>query len=487
VVLEWVVRLFFAFLKSAFAMAGLFFANGAAIILAAEYSDGAATFWSANAVLAFTLLVAQRSQRVAYLFGAAAASVVLNIIAEHTPTEAIANSVANVAEASLVAWALVTANCARSGRVSSRDMLYFAGIAVIASAGSATISVAAVGANHWQAWQSWFASDTLGLLLVFPALWSVHERFFARDKQRHKSIDVKELALVLAVSSLVTLIVFCQSVAPIIFVCTLPVIVSVFRLGAVGAIISTFTIATISIAATLSGYGPIVAWSAEQTHQILLLQGLLASLLMAGLPTAIVLAERNNAADQLFANEMELRKRAEEGRRFSQIAARTATLTMSVDHLTGLASRQRILSKLASSLIHSQRHGSPLSLAIVDVDHFKTINDRFGHAVGDQALKCIGDVARAVLPPGVRVGRIGGEEFLILFPGYEKQAAHKIVEQFRAAVASLSQIVVANGFSVSAGLAGYSADGSSDNLLHAADAALFAAKRGGRNQTLLAA
>ncbi len=477
----------FAFLKSTIFMAGLFFANGAIVIMVAEYSDGAATFWSANAVLAFALMIASRPQRKGYLVGAGVASLLLNLVAGHNLLQSIANSVGNLAEASFVASLLIIVNRNNSGCIRPRDLAYLSVISVLASAGSATISVMALEANHWHEWLSWFASDALGLLLVLPILCIVHQHFFGRKEPHRKPINAQDVILVSGTSSLVALGAFCLSTAPIIFICILPVVFSVFRLGSIGAIISTATIAIISITATLMGYGPIFAWSADQTHQILLLQGLLASLLMTGLPTAAVLAERDRVADDLFANEQRLRRHAEEGRRHSQLAARKATLIMAVDYLTGLASRQRILDKFTSSLHHSKNHKMPFSLAIFDVDRFKSINDRYGHAVGDEALKCIGDAATAYLPKGVRVGRIGGEEFLILFPGYEKQAALAVVEQFRSVLSRVSQSAVAGGFTISAGVAGYPEDGSSEKLLHAADAALYAAKRSGRNKTLLAA
>jgi hypothetical protein len=160
------VNLFFAFIKSAILMAGLFFANGAVVILAARYSHGAATFWSANAVLVFCLLISSRSRHLAYLLGAGTASLLLNMMAEHSLIQALANSFANIAEASLVAWLLFVANQKRTGSILPRDLLYFGGISILASAGSAGISVMALDANHWQEWKSWFASDALGLLAL---------------------------------------------------------------------------------------------------------------------------------------------------------------------------------------------------------------------------------------------------------------------------------------------------------------------------------
>jgi diguanylate cyclase (GGDEF)-like protein len=152
------------------------------------------------------------------------------------------------------------------------------------------------------------------------------------------------------------------------------------------------------------------------------------------------------------------------------------------DPLTGLPNRgaiQRRATQKADDL--------PLSVAVLDLDHFKALNDRFGHAAGDTALQCFADTARAALRENDVIGRWGGEEFLVLLPRTSAGDAVGIVERVRAALAADAE-KVASGWPLtfSAGIAASEDTSVSlDRLVAAADAALYRAKAAGRNQTLL--
>jgi diguanylate cyclase (GGDEF)-like protein len=164
--------------------------------------------------------------------------------------------------------------------------------------------------------------------------------------------------------------------------------------------------------------------------------------------------------------------------------------TASSDALTGLASRRRFMEALELELKRAQRHERPCSVLMLDVDHFKRINDGFGHPVGDEVLTNLGRlIARSVRSTDV-AGRIGGEEFALLLPETDIDGAKEIAERLRAAVEQLS---VDDGrgrsvrFTVSVGAAslGRSAT-TSHELLADADRALYEAKHLGRNRVALA-
>lgn len=177
----------------------------------------------------------------------------------------------------------------------------------------------------------------------------------------------------------------------------------------------------------------------------------------------------------------ELRRRAE-------MHAEMARLSRT-DALTGLANRRRFDEVFATALASAGRTGKPLSLLVVDADHFKRYNDRYGHAVGDEVLKGLAHcLAASVHRPDDLVARVGGEEFVVFLPGTDAAGALRVADAVHERVATLSVPsagIGAGAVTVSIGLAtgpGLDAEGS-ESLYRAADAALYEAKAGGRNQT----
>jgi diguanylate cyclase (GGDEF)-like protein len=152
------------------------------------------------------------------------------------------------------------------------------------------------------------------------------------------------------------------------------------------------------------------------------------------------------------------------------------------DSLTGLLNRRGFLAAGQVELARAVRSAQPLSVLAVDVDHFKTLNDGFGHAAGDAALAALGELLLGLARGHDVVARIGGEEFAVLLPGTDLKAALHVAHRLRHAVQDLP---TARRLTVSIGVdvrpAG--ADGSSlDELLLGADRALYRAKEKGRNR-----
>ncbi len=153
------------------------------------------------------------------------------------------------------------------------------------------------------------------------------------------------------------------------------------------------------------------------------------------------------------------------------------------DALTRLLSRRALLDGLASRLSEARRHGRILSVALLDIDRFKAVNDVHGHLVGDQVLAALGRLLGARFRLEDLRGRFGGEEFAIVFPGAPPSTAagvlSRVLDEFRAMVFGGDGQTFSVAFS--AGVSGYPGDGSSvDELLRAADRRLYEAKRGGR-------
>jgi diguanylate cyclase (GGDEF)-like protein len=157
----------------------------------------------------------------------------------------------------------------------------------------------------------------------------------------------------------------------------------------------------------------------------------------------------------------------------------------STDDLTGAATRRAFLAEGAARVGAAHEDGVASSLLLFDLDHFKTINDNFGHEMGDRALSAFADCARRTLRPGDLFGRLGGEEFAALLIGPNSESAFVIAERMRRAVEAIK---VSEGWSslhvsVSVGLSTASqSERRLGDMLREADRALYRAKSGGRNR-----
>jgi diguanylate cyclase (GGDEF)-like protein len=154
------------------------------------------------------------------------------------------------------------------------------------------------------------------------------------------------------------------------------------------------------------------------------------------------------------------------------------------DALTGLANRRQLDDRLATLLREAATRGTVVTVALADVDHFKGINDRFSHAVGDEVLRCVGEILRAHCRLGDIAGRYGGEEFMLIFRGLEMRSANEICERVRRAVEiyDWQSIHPQLRVTLSMGLASSSSFEHAQGLLDAADHWLYEAKHHGRNQ-----
>jgi diguanylate cyclase (GGDEF)-like protein len=152
------------------------------------------------------------------------------------------------------------------------------------------------------------------------------------------------------------------------------------------------------------------------------------------------------------------------------------------DALTGLLNHGAFGAALEDALERAPATGRPATLLLLDVDHFKLVNDRYGHLEGDRMLRVVSDVLAAHKRRGDLLGRVGGEEFALLLPDAGLHAAHGVAERVRVAVREAT-IAGPCPLTVSIGIATSSpALATTDQLLHAADRALYAAKARGRDR-----
>jgi len=156
-----------------------------------------------------------------------------------------------------------------------------------------------------------------------------------------------------------------------------------------------------------------------------------------------------------------------------------------VDPLTGLLNRRAILNKLEESIKHSRRYETNLSVIMLDIDHFKEINDSYGHFVGDHGLKRIALFLQRKIRDTDVAGRLGGDEFLIVLPKAIMSSALTTAERIRENLANTKmRNLIGDVFSmtVSQGVASYKPGDSVSSLVSRSDAAMYRAKQNGRNR-----
>lgn len=171
-----------------------------------------------------------------------------------------------------------------------------------------------------------------------------------------------------------------------------------------------------------------------------------------------------------------------------QLEARLEHL-VNTDVLTSLASRRRILEILEQEHGRATRYESPLAILAVDLDHFKQINDSHGHDAGDEALRTFANVVRSGLRGQDSAGRLGGEEFMVVLPETGPEEALQVAERLRATVEDLAICLDKKiiRLTVSVGIASLQTCSTVEELMKAADHALYAAKDAGRNRVVFQA
>ena len=162
--------------------------------------------------------------------------------------------------------------------------------------------------------------------------------------------------------------------------------------------------------------------------------------------------------------------------------ARTLRTFMLTDTLTGLLNHTRIKEQLQNEVARAARNGSTFAFAMVDIDHFKQVNDTHGHHVGDRVIKTLSRVLQQRLRQTDYIGRYGGEEFAVILPDADQEEAVSILDDIRHGFGKIHQISQSGVFKVtfSAGVACFPASDDAVKLALRADKALYAAKRAGR-------
>jgi len=441
-----------------------------------------ATLWPPNGMLVAALLLSAPRRWKVVLIAGAFGSLLANLFNGNTLLPAVSITIANLVEAVIAAMIIRHQTGGRVLFQHSSDVMVLitASLTAALAAGivSATSAKLLMHAPFTTIFIKWVLGDVLGLLVVMPIAVIAHDLMTHGPdvimRQRSRGEAVAILAVVFGVS----LAVFSPDVPPVQFLVMPTVLFASFRLGPLGAALSTV------IVAVVGSLGTVIAAKAgalppdEITLRVFNFQLNLAVLFLTALPIGSAMAQRHQLERDL----------TDEKERADRFATEMAALA-NIDDLTGLATRRFLLDQLDLMAATARRLKQPLTLAMIDIDHFKPINDKFGHAVGDAVLMAIGAACRSAVRSDDVIGRLGGEEFAMLMPLTDQETAFRIVDRLREAVAAIS-IPTSNGRAVSVtisiGMAMFADQQQIDRLLLDADRALYLAKERGRNRIVLA-
>ncbi|WP_177302966.1 GGDEF domain-containing protein [Methylobacterium sp. 174MFSha1.1] len=444
-------------------------------------SDGRdiAAVWPANAVLLAALLGRRQGTGIGAGTGVFVAGFLANLAANTAmrgpslghAVYALCNLVEIGVAARLLRPALAEDGLLGTPADVGRFILVCGGVApALSGAGGGAIAWLLFGQDFRGAFITWLLADGLGLLILTPVFSALlrgeYRRCFAAKDWRQRA----EAAGLQALTAAVAYGVFFVAVRPMLFVLYGPVMLVTFRLGRLGTTLSVLIVAGIGAVATMNGRGPVAAIAPDPREQAVLFQVFLAILLLTGLPVAAALAVRGARFASLSRSAEALRER-------EAVLARLAA----TDPLTGALNRAAFREAAAAAMQDPAR--APVSLIALDLDLFKQVNDRHGHGAGDRALVHLVAVLRAGLREHDAIGRVGGDEFLILLPGLALDRAEAIAARLQEALRR-EPLTLDDGtvlpLAMSCGVAQHRPRTSVEVCAHEADMALYAAKRAGR-------
>lgn len=340
------------------------------------------------------------------------------------------------------------------------------------------------GTSFYELMRIWWFSDALGLLLVTPlavTLWPI-ERERAREVVRPRWYDLIALAASLVVVTLFALARerFFHGVMIRPYVMLLPALYVASRFSIRATAVTVSLLTALALFVTTNGHAPFGALPVRET--VISVQELIALMSVGTLGLSALLSQHRRA-------ERELEERVAE--RTAALAEANTQLTRlaTTDALTGLANRRAMFDVLHREIERSARYRRPLALVVFDIDRFKRLNDRYGHAAGDVALKSVASTALAVVRASDIVARFGGEEFAVIAPETDDESALLLAERLREALHTIRTPVDGKTIGLTASFGVGVSTGpetTPESLLKLADDAMYSAKAAGRDRVMTA-
>lgn len=336
--------------------------------------------------------------------------------------------------------------------------------------------------SYLELWRIWFFGDSIGILLLTPLF-----VFLIEDYQSLKNYKLTlQNFLILALTLYFAYTLFSMNMpllnlptTPIIFILILLWIV--YKQGLIPGLIVAFTVSCIATYFTTQEIGPF--WVFELTQNVIYLQEFIAAMLTITLFFGVLHKEIIDSKIQLKKLNATLEQKVEEKTKSLLEANEKLALLASKDALTNLYNRRSIDQYMLQETNQCNRYSSTLSMIIIDIDHFKNINDTFGHQIGDEVLVTLANTISSHIREADIFGRWGGEEFIILLPQTTLQKATLVANQLKNTIEKQSFTPI-NNLTISLGVTQYIQNEEINSFIKRADDALYQAKQTGRNKVV---
>lgn len=455
-------------------LAAVYFAAAKAALLLAIPPGYATAVWPPSGIALAAILTFGNRVWPGVWLGAA----LVNLTVASSPFAALAIGSGNALEA-LAGAALVRRYIGAAPPYFDRakHVVQFVAFAASCSTVAASIGVGSLaleGAVPWPEfvanWGTWWHGDTAGIIIVTPLLlsWSLrHEVLWTRAK-------MLELAGFASSLLLTSYLVFGHgnqhlSSLPLTFLILPFIIWAAFRFSQREVTTAIAAVCAVAVWYTVDEQGPFASYSLNLS--LLLLLAFISTVVTTGLMLSAAVGERSRTMGRLADALRELQEQAR------------------TDPLTGLANRRFLWEFLQREWIRARRRKSPLAVVIIDLDHFKRVNDTFGHDAGDQMLMDVADLLKVHVRGSDMACRFGGEEFALVLPDATLDGVQRRAEGIRQAIKRLEPVHRDRRLgpvTASFGIALYP-DHADDpeSLLRASDQALYAAKTGGRDRVII--
>lgn len=454
-------------------IAALYFA-GAKLGMLTVVPEGMAVFWPPNAVILAALLRYQGA-RLPLLGAVVIAAEVAADVPKFSVVEALLFGAINFAEAAVAFLAL---RRLRFDAVSPtvRDLAKFVLAAPLLAAGLSSLLGAAVynafrggSTGYLEFAHTWWAGDALGLLIVTPLLLG----FAPFRTLRGRETGFSRLDAAVGVVALPAAVAMWMQLAPLILLVPLVLYVGIRHSlrWAAAAVAASVVFCVLALVHGVP-FGPVAGEEA-----VIYVQRFMFVLAIIGLGFCALLSE-------LRAQQAELERRvAERTEELARVNAELERLAV-MDSLSEVGNRRSFDRALAREAERAARYGRPLSLVFADLDHFKRVNDTYGHAAGDEVIRAFAQVLAAPARRSDLVVRYGGEEFAVLMPETVAAQAAGYAERARLRQAE-RHLPEGTPVTASFGVAQLLPGETGADLVAAADQALYEAKRRGRNTVVV--
>lgn len=470
----------------AVALGLIYFAGVAASCLMGRPDGGVAMIWLPGAVLAAWLAGTEFGEWALLLIAAALGNVLAAGLFGLGWALAPFLTMANLGEA--VAVALLARHTVRHhwpDATFEMISIFLLGAILVIPAGSAAIAAAAVGvlrqAGFVAMFAHWMLAHAVGLVTILPFLMIVLSRLRQPHRRAADHAATPILAGVLIVATM-ALLMTCVFLQPNRWALAAPVLFALFAAVWADALVASampMLAALIAVPLTVSGLGPLAPGLDLSGDRMQLAQVFVGLLACCSLPVMVEQARRRRELARLARSAAHFQAKSQRADDLID-ELRRAVLT---DPLTGLPNRRAFFDALATVAGSDEQ----AVVAMIDIDHFKAVNDRFGHAAGDEVLRQVAEIARGSFRSADLVARIGGEEFAVILRAITLDQARGVCQRLVDRLSD-SRLECPGGpvrVTISTGIAVIDSDG--DAALASADVALYEAKRNGRSRLVCVA